>query len=73
MDTLDRTKPSRQPHQLLDRSGAAEYLGISPQTLAIWASTRRYGLPFVKIGRRVKYRVTDLDSFIESRVVGAAP
>ncbi|MCA9804832.1 MAG: helix-turn-helix domain-containing protein [Cyanobacteria bacterium HKST-UBA02] len=55
--------------QLLSRKEAAGYLGVSPQTLAIWHCTSRYPLPVVKIGRLAKYRKSDLDSFIESRTV----
>ena len=57
-------------NQLLTRKEAAEYLGIKVDTLAVWASTHRYNLPMVKIGRLVKYRQSDLDACIESRTVG---
>ncbi|WP_017232929.1 helix-turn-helix domain-containing protein [Pandoraea sp. B-6] len=50
--------------ELVDRSAAASYLGLKKQTLAVWACTQRYPLPFVKIGRRVMYRIADLDAFI---------
>ena len=56
---------------LLSRKEAAEYLGVSEQTLAIWKCTQRYALPVVKVGRLAKYRKTDLDEFIRSRVVGS--
>lgn len=46
---------------------AAEYLGIAKQTLAVWRSKGRYDLPFIKMGRRVRYRKTDLDRFLEGR------
>ncbi len=49
---------------LVSRRDAARYLGVSEQTLAIWKCTGRYSLPFVKIGRLVKYRKIDLDRFI---------
>jgi excisionase family DNA binding protein len=49
---------------LLSRKEAAKYLGLSEQTLAIWKCTKRYDLPFVKIGRLIKYRKADLDAFI---------
>ena len=55
---------------LVDRPEAAEYLGVKPQTLAAWSTTKLYPLPYVKIGRLVKYRKADLDRFIQSRVVG---
>ncbi len=51
-------------HHLKTRAEAAEYLGLKPQTLSVWASTGRYSLPFVKVGRLVKYRQSDLDEFL---------
>ncbi len=53
----------------LNRKDAAEYLGLTEGTLAVWASTGRYQLPFVKVGRKVFYRLSDLDAFIESNIV----
>ncbi len=55
---------------LLSREEAAAYLGLRPQTLACWAITGRYSLPFIKCGRLCKYRRTDLDKFLERRTVG---
>jgi len=52
---------------VLSRREAAKYLGIAEKTLAVWASTGRQNLPMVKIGSRVKYRRSALDSFIASR------
>lgn len=49
---------------LLTRREAAAYLGVAEQTLAVWKCTGRRLLPFVKIGRLVRYRKTDLDAFI---------
>ncbi|MFA0046710.1 helix-turn-helix domain-containing protein [Vibrio sp. 10N.261.51.F11] len=54
---------------LINRKQAAEYLGLSEGTLAVWASTGRYQLPFVKVGRKVFYRQPDLDAFIESNII----
>ena len=45
---------------------AANYLGVREQTLAAWRSSGRYGLPFIKVGRLVKYNQADLDAFIEA-------
>lgn len=57
---------------LLTRKQAAEILGVSPGTLAVWACTRRYNLPCVKVGGLAKYRLSDLERFIQTRtVVGA--
>jgi excisionase family DNA binding protein len=50
--------------RLLTRQEAARFLGISPKTLANWASTGRNHLPIIKIGGRlVRYRQSDLDAF----------
>lgn len=57
---------------LLTRQQAAAYLGVRPQTLAVWASTGRYGLPVVKVGRCVRYRVADLERWLTARTVGGA-
>ena len=54
---------------LLNRQEAAKYLRISPRTLAVWACVKRYELPYVKMGRLVKYRRSVLDDFIESRTI----
>ena len=53
--------------KLLSRQEAANYLGVSPGTLEVWACTKRYPLPIVKIGSRAMYREDDLIKFIENR------
>jgi excisionase family DNA binding protein len=49
---------------------AAVYLGVKPQTLAVWRSTQRYALPFYRVGRAIRYDTADLDAFLESRRCG---
>ena len=51
--------------KLMTRREAASYLGIKEQTLALWAHAHRYDLPYYKIGRHTKYKLEDLDRFIE--------
>ncbi|MBU4270380.1 MAG: helix-turn-helix domain-containing protein [Planctomycetes bacterium] len=58
------------PAPLVDEKVASEILGLAPGTLSVWRCTRRYCLPYTKIGRAVRYRVEDLEQFIESRTVG---
>jgi predicted DNA-binding transcriptional regulator AlpA len=58
------------PNRLLSRKEAAEFLGVSETTLAIWKSSKRYPLPCIKIGGLAKYRTSDLLHFIESRTIG---
>jgi excisionase family DNA binding protein len=52
----------------MSRKEAAAYLGVSEITLAIWKTTGRYSLPVYKIGRLAKYKKSDLDAFIASRM-----
>jgi excisionase family DNA binding protein len=61
-----------KPQPLLDRGEAAAYLGVSPNTLAVWACTKRYELPFIRVGRLAKYRLADLNAWLEQRVVSGA-
>ena len=46
---------------------ASEILGVTIETLAVWRSTGRYDLSYVKVGRKVMYRPEDIQSFIEQR------
>lgn len=48
------------------RTEAAEYLGVNGQTLANWAHTGRVKIPHHKIGRKVIYFKSDLDSYLAS-------
>lgn len=57
---------------LYDRQQAATYLGIKPNTLATWNCTKRYRIPYIKVGRLVKYRISDLDEFLQQRTIGGA-
>ena len=54
----------------LDPEGAAEFLGLQEQTLAAWRCTKRYDLPFIRVGRRIRYRISDLEKFLAARTVG---
>lgn len=60
--TLDSALSSRK---------AAEFLATTPGVLAVWRS-RGDGPPYARIGRKIVYRVRDLNEFLAERVVGAA-
>jgi predicted DNA-binding transcriptional regulator AlpA len=53
--------------QILRPKAAAEFLGNAEQTLARWRH-EGFGPKFVKIGRLVGYRKSDLERWIASRV-----
>lgn len=50
---------------LVDEPEAARLLGISPRTL--WSLRHEHQIPWVRIGRRVLYAVSDLLAWIEMR------
>lgn len=54
--------------KLLTHKQAAELLGCNVNTLSIWKSTKRYSLPCIKIGKRVRYRLSDILAFIEQNI-----
>lgn len=53
--------------ELLDDKQTAAKLTVTPSTLSVWRSAGRYALPFIKVGRKVRYRLTDLDKWLEQR------
>jgi excisionase family DNA binding protein len=59
------------PRELLTNEQAAAVLGVSPHTLNVWRSCGRYSLPFLRIGKLIRYRRADLDAWMDSRRHGA--
>ena len=55
--------PGKPPLQLNDRD-AALVLGVKTSTLAAWRSTGRYQLRYIKVGRLIRYRVSDQADFL---------
>lgn len=62
-------KTQRDP--LLTPQQAAEQLGVKPTTLEVWRSSGRYPLPYVKVGKLVRYRQSAVDQFVNDRTVKA--
>ena len=60
-------------NRLMTRKEAADYLGVKARTLEIWASTGRHRIPYVRIGREVRYRKSDLDKVIDRLMVTPRP
>jgi predicted DNA-binding transcriptional regulator AlpA len=54
--------------ELWDDPQLAKELGTSPNTPAAWR-TRDQGPPYLKIGRLVRYRPSDVRAWLASRVV----
>ena len=57
-------------HELLTRKEAAYLLRLRPNTLAVWAVTRRFDkeLPVIRLGRNlIRYRRSDILRFINQQ------
>ncbi|OQX03566.1 MAG: hypothetical protein BWK73_39130 [Thiothrix lacustris] len=58
-------EPLRTPEQ------AAQYLNVSERQLQLDRTTKRL-IPYIKVGRLVRYSKADLDAYIQSQRVGAS-
>jgi excisionase family DNA binding protein len=62
-----QTPANTTDNRLLTETEACEYLRVRPRQLFNW---RMGGLvPFIRIGRAIRFRVTDLDAAIERMTV----
>ena len=52
---------------LLCLNEIAQYLGVKPSTIYSWVNQKR--LPYIKIGRLVKFDLRDIDAWIQGRKV----
>ena len=63
------------PDRLLTEREAAQFLGVAPGTLRVARSTGpmpgRIWLPFIKLGRTVRYDADTLREWLAARVVTA--
>ncbi len=72
-------QPEPEPHpilasllrsDLLNTEQAAAYLGVTARTLEVWRCTKRHPIPYIKVGRLVKYRKGELDRWLARQTVG---
>ena len=61
--------PEAIPVQINEKL-ASEVLGVKVSTLTNWRTTGRYNLPYIKVGRLVRYRVADLAAWLAKRRQG---
>jgi excisionase family DNA binding protein len=61
---------SMKDDRLLSQKEVLEYLGISSETLL---KLRKEGLPYLKLRKRVLFRKSDIDAFLESRKIVETP
>jgi excisionase family DNA binding protein len=67
------TRTPENDDELMTRTEAAKYLALQPQTLAAWACKGRNVIPFIKHGKYVRYRRSDLEAFLADHTVGKDP
>lgn len=67
LSRLDRIEAGLRtpPREYLDTEAAADFTSISAVQLAEWRS-RGGGPRYIKMGRKVLYRVSDLREFVDS-------
>jgi len=53
--------------KLLTPEECGKILGIKPSTLAVWRCTKRYNLCWFRCGRLIRYKIEDVNRFIEER------
>jgi excisionase family DNA binding protein len=58
---------TQQKKELLTNKEAAAVLGLSPETLTNSRTTGRYGIPYLKIGKNVRYRYSDLQTWLSAQ------
>lgn len=71
MQTQTITQETIPVPRLINQESAANILGVSPKWLERdrWAERR---IPYVKIGRGVRYRASDIVAYIDANTQGAA-
>lgn len=47
-------------------SEAAKLLNTSVDVLSVWRNTKKVNIPYVKIGSAVRYKLEDIEAYINS-------
>ena len=58
---------NKTPPPLLTPQEAAHFLNVCVSTLANWRALKTHPLPYINMGRRIRYRIKDLDNFINGK------
>jgi len=61
---------ANQDDVLLTTKEAARLLGIKENTLAIWRNQQRYNIPYIKVGRTIRYKRKDIIDFLRRQTLG---
>jgi hypothetical protein len=67
---LTTSQPSKDfllKDRLLTPKEVADYLRVTTGTLSVWRSTKRYPLPFVRVGSKIFYRASSVAKFVQEQ------
>ena len=67
--TLGKIIKSGANTEEVDSAMAAQIIGVKVNTLASWRCTKKEIIPFYKIGSKVRYKISDLIAWKESKRV----
>jgi hypothetical protein len=68
---MNTTNTFKTYRELLDEKQAALRLGLTNHnTLAVWRSTKRYDLPYIRIGRLIRYDAREIEKFLDRNTEG---
>lgn len=68
---MQPSETAAQSDELLTAKQAAAFLKVKPGTLACWRTTKRYPLKYTRVGKSIRYRLSDLQAFLAARDSGA--
>ena len=55
-------------NNLMNEKQAAEFLGVAVRTMQWWRANNK-GPTYIKVGRPVRYRMDDLDAYLDANKV----
>lgn len=64
---MTKKRAAHQGDMMLTPPQVAATLGVNEQTLAVWRRTGRCDLPFVRVGRSIKYKLSDAQAWLDFR------
>lgn len=63
-EQMTETRIVNEPERWLSLEEISKYLGVSKDTVRSWI--KKNTIPFHKVGRQYKFRVSEVDAWIES-------
>jgi Helix-turn-helix domain len=59
--------------RILNELEAAQFLGVTVHALRAWRWRKKDGPTYLKLGSCVRYRLRDLEAYLESHLVKSTP